>query len=83
VGDITVSAASTSINFTGLNILPDDNYLLVSDVYNSSGTGVSLGLFINGTNTLTNYYSQRMLVNNTNAINIKQKVLATSTTDAQ
>lgn len=59
VGDITVSSTTTSVSFTGLNITSDDEYLLVSDIYNSdSSGGATMHILVNGNTTLTNYYSQ-------------------------
>jgi len=63
--DITVASATTQVDISSLSIGKDDEYLLVSDVSNDTGSSVFYSLFINDNTTLTNYYSQRILGNGT------------------
>lgn len=61
ISDITVTSATTSVSFTGLNITKDDDYLLVSDFKNNTTSSTNdIYLTVNGNNTLTNYYYQRL-----------------------
>ena len=62
IADTTVSgSAVTSIDFTGLNITKDDDYMLVSEVTNPTST-TSVFLFANANTTQTNYYKQHIIV---------------------
>jgi hypothetical protein len=65
VGDITVGTATTSVSFTGLTISKDDDYMLVSDVYNPTGSNNDIFMHINGNTTLTNYYRQYLYCDGT------------------
>ena len=66
VADITVSTATTSVDFTGLSIGKEDDYKLVSTVINGTSTnGVKLGLYFNSNVTDTNYYNQRLYASST------------------
>lgn len=58
IGDVVVGVATTQVDFTGLNIGKDDELLLVSDWYNSSGSTSDLSIFANNNTTATNYYTQ-------------------------
>ncbi|MEI6296286.1 MAG: hypothetical protein WCO84_01395 [bacterium] len=51
-------SAVTSVDFTGLNITKDDDYMLVSNVVNPLGSNCVYGLYMNNNNTNANYYSQ-------------------------
>ena len=60
VADVVVTANTTQVDITGLDIKKGDEYLLVSDLKaSSSGTGSNL--FINDNITPSNYYLQFML----------------------
>lgn len=59
VSDIVVGTATTSVDFTGLNITKEDDYILVSDIKNTSSS-CSYTLFVNGNNTATNYYYEQL-----------------------
>lgn len=65
VGEIIVSSPTTSVSFTGLNISKDDDYMLVSDIYNSSASYYDYNLYVNGNTVATNYYYEWLLSNGT------------------
>lgn len=61
IGEIVAAATTTSVSFTGLNLTADDEYMLVSDIYNSdSSGGATMHILVNGNNTLTNYCAQNI-----------------------
>ena len=57
-----LSSAVTQYDFTALNYNKDDILLLVSDIYNTTGSDCIVGLFVNDNNTTTDYNSQRISV---------------------
>lgn len=65
ISDITVGVATTSISFSGLNITKDDDYLLVTDIINSTATPSDYRIFINNNITTTNYYTQQYYAKST------------------
>lgn len=65
IGDVTVGTNTSQVNFNGLSIGKDDELLLVSDIYNATGTTVTILAFANGNNTESNYYTQVLTANNT------------------
>ena len=60
VADIIVGSATTQVDITGLNIDKDSEYMLVSDVVNTSGSTAVIAVFPNDNLTNTNYYNQNM-----------------------
>lgn len=60
LADVTISTATTSVDFTGLDIGKDDEVMLVVDGVGVNGFADSY-LTVNNNNTLTNYYSQLLL----------------------
>lgn len=59
LAEYTVSgSAVTSIDFSGLDINAHKSYRVELDIYNPTGTQISIYCFINGDTVLTNYYSQ-------------------------
>lgn len=59
IGDVTVDALTQFVSFTGLNITKDDDYVIVADIYNSTGiTGQAIALFVNDNTNSANYYTQ-------------------------
>lgn len=61
LADVTVGTATTNVDITGLNIGKDEEIVLVSDIVNGTSSSVRVGIYINGNNTATNYYSQRIV----------------------
>lgn len=59
LADITVSSATTNVDITGLNIGKDEEIVLVCDI-NSVNSDHEMYLTVNGNNTITNYWHQRM-----------------------
>lgn len=66
VADIIVSSATTQVDITGLDIDKDSEYMLVSDINNTSVDNSQIRLYPNGNNTTTNYYTQILNANSTN-----------------
>jgi len=62
---IVAGSAVTQVDFTGLDIGKDNEYLLVSDWYNPTGSTANCTLYINDDTTLTNYWQQQLLANGT------------------
>jgi hypothetical protein len=60
VADITTTANATQVDISSLSIGKDSEYLLVSDISNSSGSTQSRLLFVNDNTTETDYYAQRI-----------------------
>ena len=61
VADVVVNANTTQVDITGLNIKKGDEYLLVSDVLNSTASGNNYyRFFVNNNTTNSNYYSQEL-----------------------
>jgi hypothetical protein len=67
IADITVLSATTDIDFTGLNITKDSEYMLVNNIDNATGGASNYQLFINSNNTGANYYSQSLITDGTSA----------------
>jgi hypothetical protein len=65
VADIIVGSATTQVDITGLSIDKDSEYMLVSDVVNSSASNSAYSLFPNDNVTQTNYYQQNLKVDST------------------
>lgn len=65
VADVTISTATTSVDFTGLNITKDSEYMLVSDINNTSASASTFNLYANSNTTATNYYQQYVSANST------------------
>lgn len=65
LADITVSSATTQVDITGLNIGKDEEIVLVSDINNTSGSGIIAFLYANANYTNTNYYAQNIYANGT------------------
>ena len=63
VGEVSVSSATTQVDFSGLNFTSDDNLMIVADINNSNSgsTAIANRIFVNGDTTVTNYYSLRVL----------------------
>lgn len=57
LGDITVGTATTSISFNNLDISPEDELVLVGEIYNPTTT-CDVYIYPNGSSTLTNYWQQ-------------------------
>lgn len=56
VETITLSAAGTTFDFTGLS--GNDTYMIELSGENNTATGANISLFINNDTTATNYYTQ-------------------------
>lgn len=65
VADITVGAATTQIDITGLAIDKTSEYMLVSDLVNASGSTSVLSLYSNNNTAAPNYYRQSLYAVNT------------------
>jgi hypothetical protein len=65
VQDITVSSATTSVSFTGLNITSADDYLLIVDIINATASSQGHYLYFNSNTTGTNYYRQQIYCSST------------------
>lgn len=65
LADITVGTATTSVDITGLNIGKGDEVVLMTDIRTST-YDVGFYAYVNGNTTATNYYTQRLSVDNTN-----------------
>lgn len=63
LADYIVSSATTSVDFTGLNIGKEEEVFLVSTILNSSASTSEYYLFVNGNTTTSNYYSQELYAN--------------------
>lgn len=72
VQDITVSSATTSVSFTGLNFTSADDYLLVSDIGNASASATTVYIYKNGDTTNTNYYRQLLWSTGTSVLGDRQ-----------
>jgi len=64
VSDITVSTATTQVDFTGLNITKDDDYVLVA-TQDDGPINSTLSLYVNGNTSASNYYEQVLSANGT------------------
>lgn len=73
ISDITVTSATTSVSFTGLNITKDDDYLLVADISNT-GTGSDMFIYANNNTTKTNYYYQHIYAGGTTRASVRENV---------
>lgn len=71
VADITVSSNTTQVDITGLNIDKGSEYLLVSDVSNSTSSFPGVNLFVNNNTTQSNYYNQTILGNGTSSAAVR------------
>ena len=60
VADITVSSNTTQVDITGLSIDKGSEYLLVSDIVDTAGTGSTQRLTPNDLTTITDYYHQNI-----------------------
>lgn len=65
VADIIVPSNTTSVDITGLDIGKGNEYYLVSDVWNPTGSNHSTYLFVNANLQMTDYYAQRLNVYDT------------------
>lgn len=65
VSDVVVGTATTSVDFTGLSIGKEDDYMFVSTVVNGTASGALYRLFVNNNTTNTNYYYQSVDSNGT------------------
>lgn len=66
VAETTVTGSPvTSISFTGLNLNTDKVYWVFYKLKNASASASAINLYFNNDTTATNYYRQRLYVNNT------------------
>lgn len=62
VADITVSTATTLVDISGLSIGTDNEYMLVTDINNTTSES-NYTLSVNDNTTLSNYYRQTLFAN--------------------
>lgn len=67
VADITVASNTTQVDISSLSIGKDSEYLLVSDLNNSTGSTADYFLTPNDLTTQSGYYVQRLIGNGTSA----------------
>ena len=60
ISDVTVSTATTQVDFTGLNIDKTSEYRLVADYVNGHSSGSAIYLYTNDNITGSNYYRQHL-----------------------
>ena len=60
IEDLTISTATTSVQFSGFTATKEDSLVLVSDLINV-GTNGNLSLLFNNNLTITNYYFQQLV----------------------
>jgi len=60
VAEIDVTADTTQITITGLDILADKFYWLILSMKNPTATAAEIAIYINGDTTATNYYVQKL-----------------------
>ena len=72
IEDITVGTAVDSILINGFTATKEDTLYVVSDLINSSGTNTSPYLYVNGNETASNYYAQRILAEGTSVSGTRQ-----------
>jgi hypothetical protein len=65
IADIIVSTATTSVDFTGLEIDKDSEYMLVSTIVNGTVSGSNFAIYANTNFTSTNYYRQQLQADST------------------
>lgn len=61
VETITLGAAGTTFDFTGLDINSDGQYLLKLSLENNTAVGGGIKIYTNNDTTDTNYYGQRLM----------------------
>jgi len=61
----TLTSTAQEFDFTSLDINTDGHYLMIVNLENSETATEQISLFCNGDETATNYYYQRVLINNT------------------
>ena len=60
LADVTVAAATSSVNLTGFSISKEDEILLVADIINPTASNSIMYLYANGDTTQSDYYVQRL-----------------------
>lgn len=68
IAEVTLTAAATSIDFTGLDLDAAKAYKILLIAYNPTVTNTSLGIYFSGDYVDANYYSQRTRATGTTVI---------------